>query len=420
MPKTLIYVLVALLASSVLLYGCSTQNATQTNETNAQPTPEVTYSVSMDVNPSISLTITNDLVKEVTTYNDDGESLLLDVNVIGLTSQQAMSMIIEKLVSQGYITENEDDSYLVITVLNETENEEEIAQQLEEYAKKALENYGGDCEIQSKQVTNEIAEQASSLGLSPGRYMLINYIAQQEGITIEEAIEKYGSMKINYLIQTFEGAEDILKENDPEIDEEDLQGLTQEQTTVLTESLKIFKTEVKQAEANYHIAFKTIKDTYMAKIKSLKKKYKNDASALEEQLNLLKTEMLAERSIALDTMNGTIDASKTTFINAITAVGISEEIIANYVNEVIKEVDTRYGLTALLSSFKTKNYGDEKNNDEDDNEDGESVENKYIEQNDEVSSNENQQEDKKNVEDQNKDNKENKNNKNDAGNKNNR
>ncbi len=418
MPKTLVCVLVALLSLTVLLSGCSTQSITQTDDNNAQPTPEVTYSVSMDVNPSISLTITNDLVKEVTTYNDDGESLLLDINVIGLTSQQAMSIIIEELISQGYITEDEEDSYLVITVLNKTVADEKIAQQLEEYAEKALENYGGDCEIQSKQVSNEIAEQASALGLSPGRYMLINYIAQQEGITVEEGIEKYGSMKIKCLIQTFDGAEDVLKENDEEIDEEDLQGLTQEQNAVLTQALKTFKTEVKKAEANYHITFKEIKSKYMAKIKSLKKEYKNDPTMLQEQLTLLKNEMLTERTTALNIMHDTTDTAKTGFIDAVTAASIPEEIVTNYINEVIKEVDDQYGFAALVANFKTDKYQDEED-DESDKVDN-SIGNKDSKKNDKVSNDKIQDDDKINGETQGNNNQGNKDNKDDKANRNER
>ena len=59
--------------------------------------------MSIDVNPSISITIENDVVVDVSAYNDDGQRLMLGGDVIGMEKQQVLSAIITALVAGGYI-----------------------------------------------------------------------------------------------------------------------------------------------------------------------------------------------------------------------------------------------------------------------------------------------------------------------------
>lgn len=75
-----------------------------------------TGSISLDVNPSIELKMENGIVTQALAYNDDGQSLLTDNTLSGLTAEEAVNAMTKALVEGGYLASADVTPYLVITM----------------------------------------------------------------------------------------------------------------------------------------------------------------------------------------------------------------------------------------------------------------------------------------------------------------
>ena len=205
-------IVLALLLVTTAVSGCT--NDTGTTETaGALMAKADSYSVTIDVNPSISLSVEGGVVTGATAYNDDGQTLLLGVDVTGLGVEQAISVLTTALADAGYLTgDGEEEPVLIITVSgNESEQEDgEVAKQLCEFAQEALEGRELNCRIGAVQVSDEDVAAAQAYGISVGRYLLFEYISQVDGLTMEEVIALYGTTKIGVLLSMYEGAEGSL------------------------------------------------------------------------------------------------------------------------------------------------------------------------------------------------------------------
>lgn len=88
------------------------------------PEPVVASTVTIDINPSILITLDeNDHVIQVQSLNDDGDVLFdKDIDYQGLSIDEFVDLLIDSLEEKGYILDSEDYSVVLINV--ESDNEE--------------------------------------------------------------------------------------------------------------------------------------------------------------------------------------------------------------------------------------------------------------------------------------------------------
>jgi len=322
----------ALFAFAILLAGCSaasTQAAALSPAEPAQATAGTAsenpsaasvgahYTISLDVNPSIELEVTDGIVTNVIAYNDDAAALDLASLVVGLEPREAVEVLVGALADGGYLSP-ELAPYLVITVSDEPDSPQ-IAEQLEQSAINALETLQIECTVKSAVITQEISQTAASYGLSSGKYLILDYIASQEGITLEEAIAQYGSLRIAELMEQYAGAQELF------VDEAGAQIWREEQ---LQAAIALFEQEMYQVMDQFHAAFRLVKDTYKAGVQNLKDTYGNAGDPqYRSELKVLKEAMLSGRQEALAAMKSGKEAAWAKLLETALALGYTEEDI---------------------------------------------------------------------------------------------
>lgn len=170
------------------------------------------YKLTLDVNPSIELTVKDGLVTGAAAYNDDGKAILLSANVTGLSANSAIDAIISEIAAAGYLNKADKEPYVLVTVAGGADNPE-LRDELEDYTEKALEAAGVDGDVKSAVVSDDTASGAAAQGMSAGRYMVLQYIAKEKGITFEEAVALYGTMSISQLMEQFEDLDEAFDED---------------------------------------------------------------------------------------------------------------------------------------------------------------------------------------------------------------
>jgi len=313
------------------------------------------YTVSLDVNPSIEMTIANGVVSEISAYNDDGQAIMLESEVVGLEANAAVEELVKALLGAGYLDSTDVQPCLIIAVAENEETAEKTAGSLEESAKGVLEGLGVDCIVKGASVSDDVAAEAASYELSVGRYMLLDYIAKAENISMQEAREKYSGLKMGELMLMFEGLEDLFDE--PEEEEEEPQtGLTPEQIAALEPALQAFQIELDAAQDVFHTAFKAIKEEYKGKVEALKEQFGGNAKTSEYKAALkeLKTTMLGDRRAAIAARQDAFNIAKENFRQAVAALGLPEALLESYIDALCEEKDVNEGFEELLECFCTE------------------------------------------------------------------
>ena len=358
--KRLMAAVLALTVVCSMLAGCTSAALPGTNDAGTQ-TAEValaevaSYTVTIDINPSIELTVEDGVVTQAVAYNDDGKVLLLSTDVQGLDPDAPVAAVLQALIDGGYIDNAEEaESYLIITVSGSSSEDEdnEIADKLRDGAEDMLSGLALRCRVGTADVNQQDVEAAKALGLSVGRYLLMQYIAGVEGISLEEAIVAYGSMKIGALMEMYEGAQDLFEDGSNNGRGTFLEGLTDEQVQIVNAVIKAFKKDLQAAQKTYHDAFKQIQSRYRQTIKNMRKQYKDDAEMLKMQLEAQMQNMVEERDAALAVLEKAVNAAPAKALLAVADVPLDMEAFTVYITDIAAhEIDKEQGFHAFLKEF---------------------------------------------------------------------
>jgi hypothetical protein len=296
--------------------------------------------VSIDVNPSIELTVENGVVTAASAYNDDGKQLLSGGGIAGLTAEEAVRVMTRLLIEGGFLSSDEHTPYLLIT---ESGGDAAGIQALRQTAEQVALELNAMFEIRSGQVPDEVAAAAEAAGLTPGKYLLMLYIAGQEGKTLEEAVALYGAASIGELADQFGDFSMLLT---------DTSQLTEEQMVALYAAFKQMKSAITAAEKTYQDAIKALKERYRVATQDATK-FIQDEAELAAVIDRLKTEILADYEGIQKTLDGDTAAAREEFLLAADAALIPKEIADSYVGwHLNKELNASSELINFLDSFK--------------------------------------------------------------------
>ncbi|MHB1453049.1 MAG: anti-sigma-I factor RsgI family protein [Saccharofermentanales bacterium] len=347
----------ALMLAVVLLV--STLPGCASTLTRSEPELE-SYKVSMDVNPSIEFTITEDKVSAVEAFNDDGTVILLATDVLGMSATDAVTSIVKEMITAGYIAETEIKPYLLITVAEDeavdSETSEALTESLEVAAEAALTENELDCRVKSTVASIEVEQASDALGLSIGRYLLFKYIAQEQDVTIEDALATYGHLTIGELMDMFADAKFAYKyhgKKHEKIEDEDSDSdsssnsssaselLTPDQQLAVKAAFAQLKLDREAARVVFHETYKSIKETYKTGLEALRVKGKKSAeSDARSQRALLRETMLADRRAAIITRADSVAAAKAAFILTLSELGISLDNYEDFLDGLNDDEET--------------------------------------------------------------------------------
>lgn len=346
--KALACVLSMIMSVTLILTGC----AAQINTTDSQmitgaaaPTQEavsqtpaampsaseqITY-VSLDVNPSLKLTIQNGAVIDVAAYNDDGTKIVAETDVAGLSPEEAMKVYINAFALGGYITNEGEEASLVVTASGESGDE--LTASLKETAEQQIAELGLQCDVVVSAVTEDIADEAKASGLTPGRYLALSYLAGKEGITLDEAKAKYGSLKMGKLVKLLDDVDAVFGHRGDDKGMKKLieSGiLTPEQIQIMEQAQGTFKTSMKQAQEVFKQARTQAKDLWKNAKDEIQNAFKSDkdTKAWKTAKDALKTQLEQQKRAATEAFKQAKTQAQVQFRAAIESLGLTDEQIA--------------------------------------------------------------------------------------------
>ena len=345
MKRLFVSLLILALTAAFVLSGCSEGiQMAQQNEV-AQPNAleehvaQLTVSVkddaqlsyiSIDINPSIKLTIKDGIVLKAEAFNDDGEQIVLESHVTELSPNEAIIMIVAVIAAQGYI--DQDDASIVITACGD--KGDEFLGSLEDTAKQALADLGLECEVVASQVSNQVVEDAKASGLTPGRYKLLSYIAAQESISLDEAKDKYGALKMGALIAmvddvgaVFGSRAGVDQDAKDAIDWADAtEGLTAEQQELLNQAINEFEVAMRTAQREFLQTKMQVQNQVKAQRSDIQNAYRSskNLSEYKESKTALKKQYDAQKREARQVFFEAKTLAKQRFREAIAQIGLSD------------------------------------------------------------------------------------------------
>ena len=128
--------------------------------------------IDVDVNPSIGLTLNRfDRVICTQAYNDDGAVVLRDVNLRFKTYEEAMRILLDTMISKGYLAE---DGLLSVSVQAKGGSaENDMIGQLNQIAAASLSAHHANTNTEVIAVTEDVRNAALGHHMTPAKYLAI-------------------------------------------------------------------------------------------------------------------------------------------------------------------------------------------------------------------------------------------------------
>lgn len=172
------------------------------------PSEAVAAYVTMDINPSLELSINKkQVVIDVTPLNDDAKQMLSSLKLSGLKVEQAALIVVEQAEKAGYIrTEGADILVTTTAAGNEQINEDEINSNIQQLVNKKG-NTHKNVTVAVFIAPKEVREEAQKEKISTGKYT-IYLAAKQKGINV--SIEQLKADSVNDLAKSIHGIGTII------------------------------------------------------------------------------------------------------------------------------------------------------------------------------------------------------------------
>ncbi len=157
----------------------------------------------------LEMTLADGAVTGVTLYDAAGKLLLAQTGPGDAGPEEALRAMISQIVGAGYLAASENEPYLFVTVTGDGPGGA-LAASLRTAAGETLRALGSAYRVGGAALDAEDSERAALLGVSGGRYRMMAYIAQQQGIAVEEAVRMYGDESVQALMRTFVGLREAM------------------------------------------------------------------------------------------------------------------------------------------------------------------------------------------------------------------
>lgn len=168
--------------------------------------PKVDSIVSIDVNPSIELTIDqNDRVIKSRASNDDAAVILKNMNLRDKDLQEATGSIVNELLEHGYLSKNSKDNAILISVASRsggqspTQLQEKMADGIENVLKEN--NASATVLRQMDTLSDDLQKFASANKVSLGKADLVRKLTEQDSSLDAEALCKMSLKDLNKLME---------------------------------------------------------------------------------------------------------------------------------------------------------------------------------------------------------------------------
>ena len=179
MKKTALSIVLIMVLCVTCLAGCQVPAGNDDGELDATAASIFT----LDINPSVKVYLDeNETVITVEGANEDGEAIVAEIDVDGETYEAAVEEILDKVVEEGYATE-EETSVLVSVEKQTEEIKAELSEKLNEKINHAFEKHGKHARIIEQEideleesVKEELEELAERYDISKGKANVIEKI----------------------------------------------------------------------------------------------------------------------------------------------------------------------------------------------------------------------------------------------------
>ena len=136
--------------------------------------------IAVDINPSIILT-TNpwEKVVEVEALNEDAETLLVDLELIGLQADEAIELIIAEATEMGYIDLLAEGEVAMVTAYNRDRVDEELSEKIRDRVQDRLEKREMAVNVVGHEAVAEQKELANELGVTLGKVLFVQKMMEK-------------------------------------------------------------------------------------------------------------------------------------------------------------------------------------------------------------------------------------------------
>lgn len=130
------------------------------------------FYLDLDVNPSIELTLNRlDRVIATNAYNEDGELILSKVSINNKTYKEALKILIDEMIEQGYIEDS--TSFYATLQTDKIKNDRDLLNELKQYIDTVLVSNSKAVEQNIFEVDSKTKSASHALHLSPAKYLAI-------------------------------------------------------------------------------------------------------------------------------------------------------------------------------------------------------------------------------------------------------
>lgn len=256
--------------------------------------------VTIDINPSIELIINkNEEVIHANALNEDGEVLLSAIDLIGLSVDDAMDLIIETAIELGYIDIDSEETLVSVSTPSENDQGQMIKNRVKEAINNAFLNRGLMGRARQKAFSEAFVLEAESYGVTPAFLSLaysVTYV--DDTLLLDDALLLSTEALTDILKEAYEGAKEVAQTYRTEFIEErdeiralyhddivELEAMivaqqeaidsSADDTSALEAQLQVLQAELEQLKNQKNEEIQALRDTYLALTLDMRETYQN-------------------------------------------------------------------------------------------------------------------------------------------------
>lgn len=262
--------------------------------------------VSISINPDIELAVnSSDVVREVITVNEDADILVSDLNLVGMTIEEASDAIVEEAIETGFIDEYGTDNEVIVTVNNE---DEAIRGDLEEKVVTRLNSKFEEKKVYpivvSMGINDDIRAEADQFGISDNKMLFIERAVMIDPTLTKEELVDLEINEIQQVIREYVASRhEVMKQTRAE-----LKNAWKQEKEELKEMIRTKRQTLQ--DSVFEEAGVNPKDmTTAARKEFIEAALKDKKDDIKEEINLIKEELKNHNS-SYSNIKDTIDNIK--------------------------------------------------------------------------------------------------------------